>query len=83
MAAFVSVAKVSELQRGRAGKTVTIDDTCLHRGGPLGEGELEGCIVVCPATAGNTMRPREFQPSDAAARVACYATKDPTGTRFR
>ena len=25
-----------------------IDNTCLHRGGPLGEGELEGMIVTCP-----------------------------------
>ena len=25
-----------------------IDNTCPHRGGPLGEGELEGCIVTCP-----------------------------------
>jgi len=25
-----------------------IDNACLHRGGPLGEGELEGDIVTCP-----------------------------------
>jgi nitrite reductase/ring-hydroxylating ferredoxin subunit len=25
-----------------------IDNTCPHRGGPLGEGELEGCAVTCP-----------------------------------
>lgn len=25
-----------------------IDNTCLHRGGPLGEGELEGDTVTCP-----------------------------------
>ena len=25
-----------------------IDNTCPHRGGPLGEGELEGAIVTCP-----------------------------------
>jgi nitrite reductase (NADH) small subunit len=25
-----------------------IDDTCPHRGGPLGEGELHGAIVTCP-----------------------------------
>ncbi len=62
---------VSELQRGRGktvtvgdkkiavfGVNCTfyaIDDTCLHRGGPLGGGELEGYIVVCPWQAGNTM----------------------------
>ena len=25
-----------------------IDNTCLHMGGPLGEGGLEGSIVTCP-----------------------------------
>lgn len=25
-----------------------IDNTCLHRGGPLGEGKLEGTTVTCP-----------------------------------
>ena len=25
-----------------------IDNTCPHRGGPLGEGELTGEIVTCP-----------------------------------
>jgi nitrite reductase/ring-hydroxylating ferredoxin subunit len=25
-----------------------IDNDCVHRGGPLGEGELEGPIVTCP-----------------------------------
>jgi nitrite reductase/ring-hydroxylating ferredoxin subunit len=23
-------------------------NTCPHRGGPLGEGELDGCLVTCP-----------------------------------
>ena len=25
-----------------------IDNTCLHRGGPVGEGDLEGKVVTCP-----------------------------------
>jgi nitrite reductase (NADH) small subunit len=25
-----------------------IDATCLHRGGPLADGALTGCIVTCP-----------------------------------
>ena len=24
------------------------DNTCLHRGGPVGEGDLEGVVVTCP-----------------------------------
>jgi nitrite reductase (NADH) small subunit len=30
------------------GKFYAIDNTCLHRGGPLGQGELEGATVTCP-----------------------------------
>ena len=28
-----------------------IDNTCKHRGGPLGEGELDGTVVTCPLHA--------------------------------
>jgi nitrite reductase (NADH) small subunit len=31
-----------------AGTFHAIDNTCLHRGGPLGDGPLEGKIVTCP-----------------------------------
>lgn len=55
------------------GKFHAINNTCLHRGGPLGEGLLEGEIVTCPwhgwkynvTTGTNVMNP--------AVRVACYA----------
>ena len=30
------------------GTLCAIDNTCLHRGGPLGEGQLEGKVVTCP-----------------------------------
>jgi nitrite reductase (NADH) small subunit len=30
------------------GSFYAISNTCLHRGGPLGEGELKGKIVTCP-----------------------------------
>jgi NAD(P)H-dependent nitrite reductase small subunit len=64
MAEEVAVAKVDEIPPGSgkvveaAGKTLAvfnldgnfyvIDNTCLHRGGPLGEGLLEGKVVTCP-----------------------------------
>jgi nitrite reductase/ring-hydroxylating ferredoxin subunit len=64
MAEFVKVAQVSDLQPGTGkvvevkdkvialfnveGTFYAIDNTCLHRGGPLGEGELEDCVVTCP-----------------------------------
>jgi nitrite reductase/ring-hydroxylating ferredoxin subunit len=30
------------------GKFHCISNICLHRGGPLGQGEMEGSCVVCP-----------------------------------
>ena len=30
------------------GKFFAIDNTCLHRGGPLGQGELQDKTVTCP-----------------------------------
>jgi nitrite reductase (NADH) small subunit len=30
------------------GKFYAINNTCLHRGGPLGQGTLEGKVVTCP-----------------------------------
>jgi nitrite reductase (NADH) small subunit len=62
--ATVRVARVSELSPGTGkvvgtdGRSVAlfnvdgvfyaIDNTCTHRGGPLGEGALIGEIVTCP-----------------------------------
>ncbi len=30
------------------GTFYALDGVCPHQGGPLGRGELEGCIVTCP-----------------------------------
>jgi nitrite reductase (NADH) small subunit len=62
--AFIRAAKTSEIAPGTihelevggktialanvAGKFHAIENTCLHQGGPLGEGELEGAVVTCP-----------------------------------
>jgi len=64
MAEFLKVATLSELGAGTckaveaAGKVIALfnvdgnvyalDNTCLHRGGPLGEGTLSGDVVTCP-----------------------------------
>jgi nitrite reductase/ring-hydroxylating ferredoxin subunit len=61
---FVRAAKSSEVLAGTIrdvqvnGKAVAlanvggtfyaIDNTCLHRGGPLGQGALDGTVVTCP-----------------------------------
>jgi len=62
--AFARTAKTNELPPGTirefhvegkaialanvGGKLYAINNTCLHRGGPLGQGTLEGKIVTCP-----------------------------------
>jgi nitrite reductase (NADH) small subunit len=64
VADFVKVASTSELTEGRGktidvggrpvalfnvnGKFYAIDNTCAHRGGPLGDGMLDGNVVTCP-----------------------------------
>jgi NAD(P)H-dependent nitrite reductase small subunit len=64
MAEFKRVASVDDVKPGSGivaeidgqavavfnvdGTFYAIDNTCAHRGGPLGEGELEGDIVTCP-----------------------------------
>lgn len=61
---FVKVASTTELEPGAAmtvvvngaeiaiynvaGKIYATSNTCLHQGGPLGEGLLEGEVVSCP-----------------------------------
>ena len=61
---FVKVASLPDLKPGTAmtvsvsgkdialynveGKIYATDNTCLHQGGPLGEGILEGEVISCP-----------------------------------
>jgi len=30
------------------GTFYALENTCLHRGGPVGEGDLDGVVVTCP-----------------------------------
>ena len=64
MADFISAAKVSEITPGNGktveingtpvaifnvnGQFHAIHDTCVHAGGPLGDGFLEDNVVTCP-----------------------------------
>ncbi|MEX2557947.1 MAG: Rieske 2Fe-2S domain-containing protein [Actinomycetota bacterium] len=64
MAEFVPVASVDDVPPGSGkvvqagarllalfnvdGRFYALDNTCLHRGGPVGDGDLEGTIVTCP-----------------------------------
>ena len=92
------VAEVTEVGEGQAkvlevngrslavfnvsGRFYAIDNLCPHRGGPLGEGDLEGTVVVCPwhgwrwdvTTGANTNNP--------AVRVGCYPVSVEQGSLF-
>lgn len=64
MADFVKVATTNEIEPGQPrlvdvqgkrialfnvdGKFFALDNTCTHRGGPLGEGKMSGHEVTCP-----------------------------------
>lgn len=95
MAEFVTIAKITDIASGSGktilvngkdiavfnvnGSFYAIDGTCVHRGGPLGDGELQGKVVTCPwhrwtydvTTGVSTLNP--------AAQVACYKTKIEAG----
>jgi nitrite reductase (NADH) small subunit len=61
---FVTVARVGDLAAGAGrqvnvgerwvglfhidGAYYAVDNLCLHRGGPLSEGAIDGCRVTCP-----------------------------------
>ncbi len=64
MSDYIKVAKASEVAPGSAktveaagqkialynvsGKIYATTNACAHRGGPLGEGDLDGTCVTCP-----------------------------------
>ena len=91
MSNSVSVAKVNDIPPGQsrtvqvAGKNIAlfnvdgsfyaIDDTCLHRGGPLGEGELTGHLVTCPWHGWKYDVRTGISITNPAAKVNCYETK--------
>ncbi|MFQ6114150.1 MAG: Rieske (2Fe-2S) protein [bacterium] len=81
MAEFVTIAQIDDLKPGECkaveakertialynvdGTYYATDNACLHRGGPLGEGNLDGKIITCPwhgwqydvTTGENTLAP--------------------------
>lgn len=92
---FVKVASASDLKPGEGkvvnvndtdvalfnvnGEFYAINNTCLHKGGPLGEGFLEDDVVTCPwhgwrynvKTGANAVIP--------SAKVAAYKVKVENG----
>ena len=91
MPGFVRVLNVADLQPGECravevegrqvalfnvdGAVHALSNTCPHRGGPLGEGDLDGKLVTCPwhswefdVTSGQCV-------NNPSATVPCYAVK--------
>lgn len=84
----VRVASVGDLAKGEArvveaggrmvalfnvdGSLYAMDNACLHRGGPLGEGELEGRVVVCPWHAWRWDVTTGASVNNPAVKMVCY-----------
>jgi nitrite reductase/ring-hydroxylating ferredoxin subunit len=78
----VNVGGIAVALANIAGTYHAINNTCLHRGGPLGEGTLEGKIVTCPwhgwqfdVTSGKSVQ-------NPTVGVACYAAELRAGEVF-
>ena len=54
------------------GTFYAVDNTCAHRGGPLGEGELDGAIVTCPWHAWRWDVTTGANANNPAVKVACF-----------
>jgi nitrite reductase/ring-hydroxylating ferredoxin subunit len=86
--AFVRVAKATDIAPGQIreirleGNTIAlanvggqfhaINNTCLHRGGPLGQGSLQGNVVTCPWHGWSVDVTSGKVTHNQTARVACY-----------
>lgn len=91
MSNFVKVASTGDVAPGACktveanGKAIAVfnvegtiyatDNTCPHRGGPLGEGELEGKVVTCPWHGWRWDVTTGASPVNPNAKVACYPCK--------
>jgi nitrite reductase (NADH) small subunit len=88
---FVKVARRDEIPEGTgktveaggkpialfnsAGKFYAISNTCLHRGGPLGEGEFDGTTVTCPWHGWEYDLTTGSIAQDDTKKIACFAVR--------
>ncbi len=91
MGEFVRVAGTADVKPGSGvvaevnGKAIAvfnldgtfyaIDNTCTHRGGPLGEGDVEGEVVSCPWHGWQFNIKTGACTTNPSARVTAYETK--------
>jgi nitrite reductase (NADH) small subunit len=65
-----------------AGAFYAIDNACSHRGGPLGEGDLEGTVVMCPWHAWRWDVTTGANVNNPAVKVGCYPVAEREGALF-
>ena len=91
MAEFIRVARVAEIPVGEsrlfeiAGRQIAIfnvsghlhaiDNVCSHQGGPLAEGEVDGCVVTCPWHGWTYDVTTGVSPDDADVHVSRFAVR--------
>lgn len=64
------------------GAYYAIDNTCSHRGGPLGEGDLEDRVVTCPWHAWQWDVTTGANVNNPAVKVACFPVTVENGAIF-
>jgi 3-phenylpropionate/trans-cinnamate dioxygenase ferredoxin component len=64
------------------GTFYAIDNACAHRGGPLGEGDLEGRIVLCPWHAWRWDVTTGANANNPAVKMACFPVTVESGAVF-
>jgi nitrite reductase/ring-hydroxylating ferredoxin subunit len=95
---WVRVASVAEIAPGEArvveagGRTLAVfnvdgtyyalDNACTHRGGPLGDGDLEGTVVSCPWHAWRWDVTSGANVNNPAVRVASFPARVQGGAVF-
>ncbi|MHB1847011.1 MAG: nitrite reductase small subunit NirD [Deltaproteobacteria bacterium] len=57
------------------GRLFAIDNGCPHRGGPLSEGDVSGCLVYCPLHAWSFDLATGVSPGNPRARVETYPVR--------
>ena len=64
------------------GAFYALDNACAHRGGPLGEGDLEGTVVVCPWHAWRWDVKTGANVNNPAVRMTCFPVSVDGGRVF-
>ena len=75
IALISSKSRVYRALFNAGGQFYAIDNSCRHRGGPLGEGDLMGTTVVCPWHGWEYNVTNGENIDDPSVKVACFAVR--------